>query len=87
MPDNAGELASALYRRGTKCPMCQTQDWGVLETPWNLASVDGVVSAHLLRAYCRSCGFVAWFQRHVPESAVELKRRENARATISPSGT
>ncbi len=68
MPDTAEELAASLSQQGARCPFCGQTNWGAPLGAWPLPQADDPSeNLPLLRALCLSCGFLAWFQQHVPE--------------------
>jgi hypothetical protein len=68
MPDTPTELLTVLRQQRIRCPMCHENHWAAVAKIWTLADGESSDSLSFLRALCRSCGFVAWFQQSVPDT-------------------
>jgi len=68
MADTPTELLTVLRQQQIRCPMCQKAQWAAVAKVWTLADGKSSDSLKFLRAVCRSCGFVAWFQQSIPDT-------------------
>ena len=73
MPESSEELAAMLSERGSVCPICGQTSWLVASEDATLASTSEPEGLTLMRALCGACGFVAWFEKDLPEALQRLR--------------
>lgn len=66
-------LAGVLAQYGSVCPICGQAKWGVVSEEATLEVTSDPEGLSLMRALCMGCGFLAWFQRDLPESLQEVQ--------------
>lgn len=69
MPDSPESLARRLNELASDCPICG--GGFMIPNQTVMFPAGDATELPLLRAVCKSCGFLGWFHRGVPESLPE----------------